>query len=334
LFPGCLTRYLILLLSFVFGGPLIAQYSAHPDFGLRRFEIGGQISDIRLFPCDESKFCPTPQLALGPTFSWNISPHFAVGSTASFFTSVDKSQGVSIPGDVVGGRPAEILFDARASLRARRYAFFLNASPGMLSWSKAPTGFKITPISDGYGVTAEYGRSTFFATELGGGMDLSLTSRLHARANLGDLLIRYVAPPSYLPNPAWLNKLQITGSLYAEVGRPLDWQPAVDNSKAAHPFFDRTNILANVVSLLGQSADAITTQRFIAHQGFEDDPLARPFVKYGWPGQIGVAVIVNSAILGGQYGLHLMGHHRIERAIPLAVGCISGILAYNNLQGH
>jgi len=155
---------------------------------------------------------------------------------------------------------------------------------------------------------------------------------------MGDLLIHYVTPHEissvFQQNAAWLNKLQIGGGLYVEMGKQLDWRPLVSDPKTSHPFFDKTFLFVNTVSLLGQSADAITTQRFLKHNEIEGDPLARPFVKYGWPGQIGVAVIVNSAIFTAEYGLHKMGHHRIERGLPLAVGAASGILAYNNLHGQ
>ena len=84
------------------------------------------------------------------------------------------------------------------------------------------------------------------------------------------------------------------------------------------------------MSLLGQTADAITTQRFISHGLPEEDPLARPLVKYGWSGQIGAAVLINGAEISGMYGLHRMHRHWMERILPLAIASASGVMAYRN----
>ncbi len=86
------------------------------------------------------------------------------------------------------------------------------------------------------------------------------------------------------------------------------------------------------VSLLGQTADAITTQRGLRHGAKEGNPLGKPFVDQGWPGQICLAAIENGAELAVMYLAHRHGHHRLERLLPLAVGLSAGFAAYHNQQ--
>lgn len=83
------------------------------------------------------------------------------------------------------------------------------------------------------------------------------------------------------------------------------------------------------MSLLGQASDAITTQRAGHGQG-ETDPLAKPFVEQGWPGQIGLGVLDNAAELAVMYALHRMRHHRIERIVPIGRAAIGGMQGYRN----
>ncbi|MBS1815220.1 MAG: hypothetical protein JSS87_10130 [Acidobacteria bacterium] len=99
-----------------------------------------------------------------------------------------------------------------------------------------------------------------------------------------------------------------------------------------HAFWDHKNKVLFAVSLTGQAADAITTQRGLSHGRREVNPIARPFVQQGWGGQIGLAVIVNGAQLGVMYLAHRRGHHRVERVLPVVVGLASGAAAYSNLQ--
>ncbi|MGO9325496.1 MAG: hypothetical protein ACLP07_13125 [Terracidiphilus sp.] len=86
------------------------------------------------------------------------------------------------------------------------------------------------------------------------------------------------------------------------------------------------------MSLLGQASDAISTQRF-RKRGFEEqDPLAKPFVDQGWPGQIGLAAIDNAAQLSVMFFLHRTNHHRVERLVPITFGVASGVMGYRNDQ--
>jgi hypothetical protein len=112
-------------------------------------------------------------------------------------------------------------------------------------------------------------------------------------------------------------------------GKPFD-----SDGGQSHRFFDNTNLLLIGASLLGQSADQITTRRFLSHGGQEQDPLSRPFVDQGWGGQVGIAAIENTAQIFVMYRLHKMGHHRIERILLLVTAFAHGNMGYRNLQNR
>jgi hypothetical protein len=101
---------------------------------------------------------------------------------------------------------------------------------------------------------------------------------------------------------------------------------------APHPFFDRTNLLLLGTVLSAQIADAISTQRFVSAGAIEGDPLVRPLVDHGWPGQLAVGSVVFAGETGLMYALHKTHHQRIERFLPLALATVSAVFAYENEQ--
>lgn len=296
---------------------------------------------MRLGGCIGERDCPTPQFGLGAGAALNINQHFAIDSSFNLLPGYDNLRSYAY-GVAQGGHASEFLVGARAEVRAKRYGFFADAKPGLLSWSEVPTAVTVTPGTGGSYDTEswDYGRRTFFATEFGGGLEYSPSARVHVRVDMGDLLVRYydgvksdwagITSIECSPCRPWANNLQTTAGVYFGVGKPIAWTPPNLDAPPPHRFFDRTNLALLGVSLLGQTADAITTQRFISHGVSEEDPLARPFVKFGWSGQIGLAVINNGAEITGMYGLHRMHQHRIERIVPLAIAAASGVMAYRN----
>jgi hypothetical protein len=91
-------------------------------------------------------------------------------------------------------------------------------------------------------------------------------------------------------------------------------------SPTPHRFFDRTNIALTVIESGALLADGIYTQRGLSRYpetSREVDPLARPFVAGGWPGQIAGGALVVSADVGLRYLLHRKKRHRLERLVPL-----------------
>jgi len=100
-----------------------------------------------------------------------------------------------------------------------------------------------------------------------------------------------------------------------------------------HRFFDKTNLILTVVESGALLADGITTQRALRRypdSTYEGDPLARPFVSHGWPGQVAGGALVLSADLGIRYLLHRANHHRVERWIPVILTSSSVVGAIHN----
>jgi hypothetical protein len=84
---------------------------------------------------------------------------------------------------------------------------------------------------------------------------------------------------------------------------------------STHRFFDRGNkirmgILAGLVA-----ADGISTQEILNTGGHwrEMNPLARPFVSKGAPGQFAASILGYGFSMGTSYLLHKTGHHKLEK---------------------
>ena len=89
-----------------------------------------------------------------------------------------------------------------------------------------------------------------------------------------------------------------------------------------HRFFDSPNIALTVVESSALLADGIYTRRALTDYPEifrEADPIARPFVSRGWPGQIAGGTLFVTAEVGLRYWLHRKRHHRIERFLPLVL---------------
>jgi hypothetical protein len=139
-------------------------------------------------------------------------------------------------------------------VRGRRYGFFLKAQSGYFSWSNVIT--KVTfPTPSTF--VFSYGSRTSFASAVGAGFEYSPSGRIHFRADVSDLIIRY-------SSTSWTNNLQPTAGVYYGLGKPIDWRPPTYSASMAHPFFDRANLALISASTLGITADAVTTQRFIS----------------------------------------------------------------------
>jgi len=107
--------------------------------------------------------------------------------------------------------------------------------------------------------------------------------------------------------------------------RPQDSLPLTPSAVASSPshrFFDAPNLALTVVESTALVADGIYTQRALTDYPEifrEADPIARPFVSRGWPGQIAGGALFVTAEVGLRYWLHRKRHHRIERLLPLVL---------------
>jgi hypothetical protein len=293
--------------------------SAHlPATGLRRFELGVETADVRT-GCIGSNLCYLPSFALGLGGSMNLNQHFALDAnflitpqTSAFDSSTNNS----------GGRASELLLGARAEVRARHYGFFLKAQPGYFDWSHVITGVTYpTP----YTFAFSYGHRTYFVSDVGAGLEYSPSARIHLRGEVTDLVLHY-------GGSTWINNLQPSAAIYYGLGKQMQWNPPVYNARRVHPFVGTPNLVLLTASVLAITADAITTQRGLAHGGREGDPFARPLVKYGWSGQISAMSLEIAAETLGMYGLHRVGQHWAERLVPASLAVVHSIFAYNNLN--
>jgi hypothetical protein len=214
------------------------------------------------------------------------------------------------------------MIGVRAEVRGRHYGYFMKAQPGAFQWNNVITQAAFTSPTM---FTFRYGSTTRFITDLGAGFEYSPGGRIHVRAEVSDLVMRYSAS-------SWTNNLQPTVGVYAGLGKPVAWTAPVYDAKTAHPFFDLPNVVLITGSALGIAADAVTTHHFLDHGIQEGDPIARPLVKYGWSGQISLSGLEIGAEILGMYGLHRIHQHWIERMIPVGLATAHAVFAYNNTK--
>jgi hypothetical protein len=290
--------------------------SAHPsDTGLHQFELGLQTADIRTGCIGSALSCPLPSFALGAGGAMNLTQHFSLD--ANFLITPQSASYVT---NTFGGHASELLVGARAEVRARHYGFFLKAQLGYFSWSHLFTEDAYPPPTN---FVVSYGRRTYFATDVGAGLEYSPSARIHLRGEVTDLIL-------HEGHAGWTNNLQPIAGIYYGLGKQLQWKPPIYEARRAHRFADTPSLVLLTGSVLAMTADAITTQRDLARGDREADPFARPLVKYGWSGELSAMVLEIGAETLGMYGLHRIGRHRVERLIPASLVVVHAIFAYNN----
>lgn len=305
-------------------GPWAPSQVLHPDAqpyppeaGLQRFELGFQTADIRT-GCIGQRGCEMPSFGLGVGAALNLNQNFALDADLLLTPAASLSAD-----NVYGGHALEMLAGVRGEIRARRYAYFARAEPGYFEWSRAITGVTFNVPPDGFSFS--FGERGHFVSDVGAGMEYSPTARIHIRGEVSDLVYRYSSRD-------WSNDLQPSLGVFYGLGPAMNLRPRTYDAAKTHRFSGLTNDLLLTASALATTADAITTQRFIASGDVEGDPLARPFVKYGWSGQIAGMVLELGAETGGMYGLHRLGLHSVERSIPAGLAALHGYFAYENDQ--
>jgi len=116
----------------------------------------------------------------------------------------------------------------------------------------------------------------------------------------------------------------VAGVLLGVPDTAFGQEPNVPRASRAEPhrFFDATNMALTGIEATALLADGIYTQRALRTYPdifHEADPIARPFVNHGWPGQIGGGALFIAADVGLRYWLHRKQHHRVERLLPLVL---------------
>lgn len=107
-----------------------------------------------------------------------------------------------------------------------------------------------------------------------------------------------------------------------------------------HKFFDKGNVARFSFTAAGTAADAVTTQHFLSpavqrQWGVpprELNPIARPFVSHGWPGQLAASSLSFGLGVTWAYVAHRTGHHKIEKFVPWFMGAVSFAAAANNAR--
>ena len=108
----------------------------------------------------------------------------------------------------------------------------------------------------------------------------------------------------------------------------------------SHSFFQRGNEIRMGVIAGLIAADGITTQHILGvDHGSEMNPLVRPLVTKGAPGQAGASVLGYAFSLGSSYLLHRSGHHKLERlmlntTIAIEAECVTSNLIQIGKAGH
>jgi hypothetical protein len=260
--------------------------------------------------------CELPSFAVGPSGTWNVRRFLAIDANYVVTPSAGTASS-----SAYGGRISELMAGVRLEARARHFGYFIEAQPGYLRWHNVITGvYNPTPQTFAF----NFGSVTHFISDVGPGVEYSPSSRIHIRGELTDLMYHY-------SGQTWINYFQPSVSVSYGLGAPIQWAPPVYDS-ARHPFFTPLNDTLLAGSALAVSADAITTQRFIARGYREGDPLARPLVKYGWSGQIAASSLELGAETLAMYGLHRIHHDWIERILSVGVATTHAVLAYNNTK--
>jgi hypothetical protein len=110
------------------------------------------------------------------------------------------------------------------------------------------------------------------------------------------------------PSVAYTRYIAVSSSCFVSTNQ-------IGSERLTHKFFDRGNnirmgILAGLVA-----ADGISTQEILNSGGHwrEMNPLARPFVSKGAPGQLAASVLGYGFSVGTSYLLHKTGHHKLEK---------------------
>ena len=122
------------------------------------------------------------------------------------------------------------------------------------------------------------------------------------------------------------------------IGARLSFQEADVAARPAprpHPFLDGSSLVLTMLESSALLADGATTQRALRRYpgvAYEADPLARPFVAHGWPGEIAAGALVVTADVGVRYLLHRTGHHRLERWPPVLVAAVCATAAWHNAR--
>ena len=108
-------------------------------------------------------------------------------------------------------------------------------------------------------------------------------------------------------------------------------EPPLPNAPSAHRFWTIEQKISIGAFAGLVAADAITTQRGLSQGLREGDPIARPFVNMGAPGQALGSALGFGAGVGTVYFLHRTHHHKAERITMRLLLAGEGAMVGNNI---
>jgi len=134
-------------------------------------------------------------------------------------------------------------------------------------------------------------------------------------------------PPAIPPS---LTTNTVTPSTLALPVAPSALIVLKQKKQETHRFFDLTNSFALSAVAVSLTADALSTQKGLAHPGFyEMNPVARPFVQTR-AGASAYSAGSLAVIATTMYLAHRTRHHKLERILPFAVATWEGLLSARN----
>jgi hypothetical protein len=157
-------------------GPAAAQSNGHA------VELGGHVAVVRSGQFDAA------DVGLGGRVSWHPVRFIGVESEIAFY-----------PGDFPGGQPfsgsrLEALFGATLGPAFDRLRVFGRARAGFVRWGRAPRPIACILIYPPP-LSCELSQGqTVPAFDVGGGIEVFASSRVFARIDVGDRLVRYRGP--------------------------------------------------------------------------------------------------------------------------------------------
>jgi len=164
----------------------------------RRFEVGAQFSSLGLTRAEhftlgvvvpsQPDFRDTnAQPGFGGRFTYNLTPNFALEVQSDFY----PRENFLINNGRAGGRILQGQAGVKAGKRFEKFGIFAKARPGIISFSKALTVDGFDPTF-GFPIFRQE-RKSYFSMDLGGVLEFYPSTRIVARFDGGDTLIRYRA---------------------------------------------------------------------------------------------------------------------------------------------
>ena len=300
--------------------------AASSDTNLRQFEVGAQTNLLGLNDCFGLKWCY--QWGKGAGVAINLNQHFAIDSSFEIMPGISGAHigdpsDPAVIGPVSSGRITDFFSGIRIEARGRQWGIYARVMPGMMNWG---TGTTDGTIHD-------------FALQWGEGVEYFLTPHIHLRVEIDDIAIKYHQFGGGLCYPCtgngWTgNNDNLTAGAYWSVGKPVRWTPMDEQAAPKHRFFDRYNLALMTASALARTSDDITTARFLAEGRPEQTPFSRPFVRNGWPGFTGQAILWQGQEIGVMYALHRLHLHWLERIVPVYDAFSEAVAALRNARNE